>query len=470
MVSLFQTKFNWSFFAIIAILLLLLFPGLSWYSYFALLISFHQFILLFYSMDYVIPIRYLFGAMMCLQMFIGPAMAYNGLDQYQYFMYKMQVPEAEYFSYAIPAVVCFILGLHVTAGRLKGEMIDEKGIKVFTIHHPQLTYYLIGIGFGSSIIATYFSSQLAFLFYLISGFKFVGAFLLILGEKRLKVVPLILVYTSIILSSLGGGMFHDLLTWLIMLGAVLAIKYKPGTNLKIIFTFSFIILVVIIQQLKGFYRAATGQGAEAGVETFQRVYEEREEAGGLFSFKSLAQSNVRINQGFIVTNILKTVPSKVPYADGAELRQILEAAFLPRVLAPNKLNAGDRTIFTKYSGMNIRSGTSMGLSSVGDAYVNFGVVGGCIFMFFLGLLYNWVLKVFYKYGKEFPLLLIFTPLVFYYPIRPDCELQTIMGHLVKSCFVIWVVFFFWKNYFRGYKVKETEEEETKNALPRYSLN
>ena len=448
MESLFFTKFNWSVFFGIAIFILIFFPDLSWYSYFALLISLHQFFLLFYSIDHVLPVRYLLGTFMCLQMFIGPVLAYNGLDRFQFVIYQMKVPEAIYFSYVIPAVSSFIFGLHIWAGKLKGEIIDIKSIKAFTDTRSTLPYLFIGIGFISSIISGFFSSNFAFVFYLLGGFKFIGAFLLILGNKQLRIAELIIVYGSIIISSLGDGMFHDLLTWLIMLGAILAIKYKPGINLKLIACTSFILLSIIIQQLKGSYREATWKGQEAGAETFQKVYEAGKENNTLFNFKSLAESNVRINQGFIVTNIMKTVPSRIPYSNGAELWQILESAILPRFLAPSKLNAGDRTLFTKYSGINIRQGTSMALSSVGDAYINFGIIGGCIFMFFLGLLYNLVLKGFLKYSKNFPILLLFTPLVFYYPIRPDCELQTILGHLVKSCFLIFVIFLVWKKEFK----------------------
>jgi hypothetical protein len=68
-----------------------------------------------------------------------------------------------------------------------------------------------------------------------------------------------------------------------------------------------------------------------------------------------------------------TVPDKVAFEYGTELFQILEAAFLPRIIAPNKLNAGDRFIFMKYSGIPLLVGTSMGLSSIGDAYINFGI-------------------------------------------------------------------------------------------------
>ncbi|MEO7766997.1 MAG: hypothetical protein ABIS01_06205 [Ferruginibacter sp.] len=164
---------------------------------------------------------------------------------------------------------------------------------------------------------------------------------------------------------------------------------------------------------------------------------------------------MRINQGFIVTNIMYNVPNRLPYSNGQEMYQVFESAILPRIFAPNKLKAGDKTLFMKYSGLQIREGTSMALSSLGDAYVNFGVVGGSIFMLFLGLLYSFVLTIFYKRSHTYPVLILFTPLVFYYPIRPDCELQTILGHLFKSCFLIYVMIMFFKSQFRTPLITES---------------
>jgi hypothetical protein len=446
--TLFNVKINWGFYFLTMIFIRLLWIDLSWLGFIALAIALHQFLLLFYSVGSAIPIRYIAGSFMCLQMLVGPALAFNGLDAYQTNMvYQMKVPEATYFGYVIPAIVLFIIGLHFRAGKLKGEILNESEIRRFIDNSGNIPYIFIGVGFVSEILSSSFGAELAFVFYLLSSFKFIGAFMLILGTRQLKTWILVLVFGSIIVTTLRQAMFQDLLTWLIMLGAVMAIKYKPNITIKTILASAFILLAVIIQQVKGDYRkvAWNGEGeGEAGLESFQSLVTEKKEDNSLFSFASLAQSNVRINQGFIVTHIMQNVPATVPFADGEELLQILEAAFLPRILAPNKLNAGDRALFMKYSGMGLMKGTSMGLSSVGDAYINFGVFGGCIFMFCLGLLFNEVLNGFYKFSRYYPFLLLFTPLVFYYPIRPDCELQTGLGHLVKSCFLIYMIVIFWK--------------------------
>lgn len=449
MYTLFKVKFNWGAYLAIVVFVRLLFPGLSWYGYTALMLALYQFILLFYSFGSVIPVRYLLGSFMCLQMYVGPAFAYAGLDQYQRGFLKMQIPEGEYFFYVIPAVIFFIIGLHLRAGMLEGEVVDEEKIKKYVSHNPNIPYIFIGIGFVSSIVSSFFGSEIGFVFYLLGGFKFVGAFLIILGSKRLKPIFLILVYGSVIASSLGNAMFHDLLTWLIFLGAVFAIKYKPTVTTKGLFAVGFILLAVLIQMVKGDYREATwSQGQEAGIETLQKIVEDKQEKKEFISMEKLGASNVRINQGFIVTNIMNTIPAKQPFAKGEQLMQIIEAAVMPRILAPNKLNAGDREFFMKYSGMRIAKGTSMGLSSVGDAYVNFGIFGGWIFMFIYGLLFSEILKSFKYFGKSFPILILFTSLVFYYPIRPDCELQTILGHLVKSCFLIFAILQIWKYSFK----------------------
>lgn len=353
----------------------------------------------------------------------------------------------DYFSYAIPAVCAFIIGLHLFAGKLNGEVVDEKRIRLFVKNNPKLPYAFIIGGFLTSLFSSYFSSDLAFVFYLLGSFKFIGLFLLVLGTEQLKVLPTVVVIGSILSSSLGEGMFHDLLTWIIFTASVFAIKYKISFKTKVIGASAFIFMALTIQLLKANYRSAIQTPGGGGIETFTNVYETENKDNGLFNFKKLAESNVRINQGFIITNIMTTVPAKEPFSEGKELYQLFEAAILPRILAPDKLRAGDPEIFYKYSNIRVTTGTTMGLSSLGDAYINYGEIGGCILMFGLGLLYSSVLNSFKKHSAKYPVLILFTALVFYYPIRPDCEMQTILGHLFKSIFLLFVMISMWKYTF-----------------------
>ncbi|HVZ96958.1 MAG TPA: hypothetical protein VG847_08795 [Chitinophagaceae bacterium] len=447
--TLFPPYYNWGIYLLVGLIIRLVFFHISWASYIAIMISIYQFSLLFGSLDHIIPTRYLLGTFMCIQFFVGPTLAYNGLDPYAYFMYRMKIPEENYFAYAIPAVCLFILGTHINAGKYKGEVVDTKRIAIFVDRNPRLPYMFIIFGLLASVISARLSSELAFVFYLLGSLKFIGLFMLLLGTKRLKIIPLIIVTLSIVSSSLNSGMFHDLITWSVYAASIFAIKYKFGFNVKMMGLAAAVFVVTTIQVLKGNFRTqqATNKSIDSGADLFAEVYQQKSKSGGLFNLNDLAQSNVRINQGFIITNIMHNVPEVVPFQNGAEMYKILEAAILPRILAPNKLNAGDQKIFMKYSGIGLAPGTSMGLSSLGDAYINWGVLGGCIFMFFLGLFYCVILNTFQKYSADYPALILFTALVFYYPIRPDCELQTILGHVFKSLFFIWVIFQTWKYTF-----------------------
>lgn len=457
MKSLFGVSLNWPFLIIFFLLIRVFFSEIGWYSYFAIIFSIYQFVLLFSAIGISIPIRYLLGTFMCLQFFIGPSLAYSGLDSYQYFMYQMQIPEAVYFSYAIPAVLLFILGLHLNAGDLKGEIIDEEDINTYVNQHPRLPYILIAIGLLNSILGSFLSADLAFIVYLIGGFKFVGLFLLLLSKRKIPFMLLIVIISSVVSTSLVEGMFHDLLTWLIFLACVISIRFKFDTKIKVIGFLLFFVLTIVIQLLKGEYRGTLVTNKEdAGVETFARLAQKKNEESGFFNLRKLAEQNVRINQGFIITNVMLTVPSKVPFSEGNELLLLLKSAVLPRFIAPDKLEAGDKTIFTKYSGINLKQGTSMALGSLGDAYLNFGIYGGSLFMFVLGLFYSFVINIFFKNSKKYPIVLLFTALVYYYPIRPDCDLQTILGHLIKSCFLIYVIIKVWSRKFLILKVQNND--------------
>ena len=141
-----------------------------------------------------------------------------------------------------------------------------------------MPYTFIIIGFLASVVSGYFGSELAFVFYLLGSFKFIGLFMLILATKQLKIVPLILVIGSIVSSSLAGGMFHDLITWFVFTAAVFAIKYKFSFRTKIIGLSAFVFIVLTIQLLKSSYRTETGTGqATAGAETFAKLYQKESE-------------------------------------------------------------------------------------------------------------------------------------------------------------------------------------------------
>lgn len=452
MQSLFGIKANWRAYLIILILIRLILIDISWLSYFAIAVTLHQCFLMFYAIGNVLPVRYLTGTLMCIQLLVGAVLAYNGLDKYQFIKYTMQVSEVDYFTYTLPAVIAFIIGLHISAKKLRGETANLSTLLPEANARQALATILIFIAILADVLKELTGSSFQFVFYLLGALKFVGAFILIFSGNKWRFALIGLVILSLVFSALQSGMFYDLIVWLVFIGVIFALRYKPSTKLKLALSVIFLLLVVSIQLIKKDFRVAISKSEDVSeVEALQDAVEKTtlEKSKNIWVY--LASQNVRINQGFIVSYLLKNVPAKVPFSEGKTLMAAIEASILPRFIAPEKLASGDRAHFVKYTGMALSKRTSMSLSAIGEGYINFGFIGGCIFMFLLGFFYSSVLNTMYFFYKRFPLLIVFVPFVFFYPIRPDTDIQTALGHLVKSLLVLIVIHVVWEKYFLHYQ-------------------
>ena len=89
----------------------------------------------------------------------------------------------------------------------------------------------------------------------------------------------------------------------------------------------------------------------------------------------------------------------------------------------------------------------MGLGLFTDAYIEFGQYGAIIYIFLWGIMYGFVLKKFLFYSEKYPILILFSILAFVYPMRPDCETQTVLGHLFKTIMLLALIFTFLKKSF-----------------------
>lgn len=443
---------NWKIFISLFLLLYLLLPELPVLQIVAILLFISQLFLLFEGIGSRIPIREIFGTLFCLQFLIGPMIAYHFGDQYVIDVYKMRVPPEEYYSFLIPATIAFIAGLNIKHNNFSGERIDTEAIKALRKKQPYLPHYFIAAGFVFGALEASASAELKFVFYLLGALKYIGLFLMILSDRKPNLWFLIIIVGYMVSIAVDTGMFHDLFTWTIFITAIFFLRYKIRPIFKLGIFLGFTVLATGIQFIKFDYREVLSNEEEVGIETFGTVYKDAtKERGSMFSESNIALNSTRINQGFIIAHILNNVPNNEPFANGASMKQIFLSAIMPRFLYADKLNAGDQEIFMKYSGLQLNGTTAMALSSVGDAYANYGKAGSWIFMFFYGLLFNLTLKFLAKKAKIFPVVALFVPLIFVFPIRPDCETQTILGHLVKSTFLVLLVLYFFRAKFKYYR-------------------
>lgn len=389
-----------------------------------------------------LPILELIVLVAGLQWIIGPAIEYQASSHhYKYYMY---VEEAVYMAYVVPAYGVF--ALIIVYGVKKGLALNLSIEKFPKFAHYGKYILLVGILFDFA--GLFAPGGLKFVFFLLSNFKYAGALILLFSIRKWDRYLFYGALAYLFLTSIRSGFFHDLLLWGVFFYMFWAYKVKPNVKLNIIIIACGMIFATIIQAIKADFRENIASGYQGNYVTLffdsigQRITAE-EEVGGIEEEEHL---NVRLNQGWIISAIMEHTPRMQPYANGSTVREAIFASALPRFLNPDKKIAGGVENFEKFTGLPLGENTSMGMSIIGEAYANFGVVGGVLFMAIWGFV---LIKFWYLIARQVAknqLLLFFIPLMFLQVVKAETELVVVLNHLVKSLILIFIFFWFSKTF------------------------
>ncbi|WP_159427050.1 hypothetical protein [Formosa haliotis] len=345
--------------------------------------------------------------------------------------------ETIYMSYVVPAYFVYagIILFGLKKYNLKKKDINFKGFEYYGV-------YILIIGVFCDFLKSYMPGSLQFFFFLVANFKFVGGLILLFSDQKWHRYLFYGVIVYLFLSALRSGMFHDFLLWTTFYYMFWAYKYKTKIKMNIIVLLAGFILSTAIQAVKHNYRMIIQQGYSGNnTELFLSILSQRISGGDLENEEEQGQLNVRLNQGWIISAIMNNVPGNEPFAEGETVKDAISASALPRFLNPNKKQAGGVENFLRFTGLTLGENTSMGLSIIGEAYANFGVVGG---IFFMGI-WSWSLIGFWNYFLRQvnvnTILIFFIPLLFLQVVKAETELVVVLNHLVKSLVVIFL--FIW---------------------------
>lgn len=411
----------------------------------AISIFFFWIVKLFISANDYLPIKELFLSFYSLQYLFSPSLMYNGLQEYT--IYPMRIPSDQYFNFCIPAFLCFTFGFSLIF-KSSDFKINRENLNEWLSKNEKLPFIFIAIGFIAPFSYYILPSPLFFIIYLMEAFKYIGLFIIISSNRKFNLFLLILIYSFIIITSFMGGMFHDLLSWLIMLGLILFNKYKPNSFLKLSGIAIFVLLAIFIQTLKKDLREQIwGQKSGVSIAMISSLAKQNFGGDGVVSLLIIGESVNRINQGWVLASTMNNVPSNVGHTHGVLISSYLVAATLPRILAPNKLKGGNTEYFNTYSGHTVNEQTVMALGMFAEAYIEFENWGAYIYVFCFGVLYGYTLNYLKKKSDLYPILPLFALLVFIYPMRPDCDTQTALGHLFKTSIFLIIFFKLFKDKF-----------------------
>ena len=247
------------------------------------------------------------------------------------------------------------------------------------------------------------------------------------------------------LASIASGMFHDLLLWAMLTFTFVARELKLSLGPKITIALLAMFLAMTIQSVKHEYRSLLKNGyAGNKVSLFMGLATQQWSNGSIITPAADEDMNARLNQGWIISAVMKNVPNREPFAGGATISEGITASLLPRFLAPNKKKAGGRENFSKFTGLPLAENTSMGISLAGEGYANYGRWGGVLFMFCWGIFIGWFWKKLSHWSNIYPTLLIWSPILFLQVIKAETEFVVVLNHLVKASVLVFGLLWFIK--------------------------
>jgi len=225
---------------------------------------------------------------------------------------------------------------------------------------------------------------------------------------------------------------------------------------------------IVLQNVKGKYRKNTWNTSYQGskVELFSSLVADNLQKGSsLLGQDALFPIYIRTNQGLNVAVVMRRVPIFQNYDDGKRLLTILASAFVPRFLWSDKPEAGGKFNMKYYAGITI-NGWSVNVGTLGEAYGSFGVTGGIIYMFLLGLFLRWVYLRVFILSAKIPLLICWLPVLFY-DTTSSAETDTlqIINSIIKSAFFIWLLIKFLPSWFGINKRKIVRQPAAKTVQP-----
>ncbi len=361
--------------------------------------------------------------------------------------YDMGISSDEYFGYMLPAIICLMIGLKLPFNRnLNAAKLFRQAISKSQQHlkgKGNLGILLIIIGTASGILQIFIPGELKYIAYLFGKLLYVGVIYTYFSDAKNRKLFLLGGIVLMLAQSLAQGMFGELVftlllgTMLVLLGKKISNGYKYGLAV------TGMICIVLLQSIKGEYRAATwyttGEKNETG--TFISLILNRlSNPDKFFDMYEMFPIVNRFNQGMIISKVFLHVPRYEPFAEGETIFLTLAASFVPRVLWPNKPTSGGHENMLRFTGLKIE-GYSMNISPLGEAYANFDKTGAIIFMFFYGLFFNAVLFVLIKLSRKTPTIILWFPILFLNSIQIETDVLMCVNSLIKN--LIFITFCYW---------------------------
>ena len=400
------------------------------------------------SLTVKISIAEIISLIGCLIYLLMPLIAYKVYNAQNYFarLYDtvMQTEEEKYFSLALPGTLLMIIGLHVSLVKLKvSDLMLVENCKNYLSGKKHLGIMLVIIGIFSSTMIVYAPQSIRAIVYFFSQLTFIGFLYLLHSRIAGKGLIIAIALSLLIGQSALTGMYGELVYWTVLGGILLIIGKKINYVKRVAVLVIGAFMILVIQSVKHEYRLAMWSGANQGSKPgvmFELVKNKFIEPSSVVEPVKLFAMVNRANQGALVARTMEYVPKYEKFANGETIITSIAASIVPRFLWADKPEVGGREMICRFMGECRRLRYSFDIGQLGEGYVNFGIAGGAIFMFFYGLFIRSTYTFIANLSLRYPSLILWVPLFFFAALSLETDVLTFLNSFVKSVIFCAVIF------------------------------
>lgn len=370
-------------------------------------------------------------------------------------MRYMPISSEDYYSFMFPAAISMIVGLQLPIFFRKKILKDHReyieNAKQYVGEMKWQGVHLLLIGVISTLIKSFVPSGLSHVFFLLGYLIFVGAFYSLYTQFPFKKAILSAAFGYLLLRSILLGMFGELLYISVMAFILLVLGKKISLMRKLVIFSVGIFAILLLQVIKPEYREQVWYNytGNSEISVFLNLLDKNiSEPSRLFAAEEVWFNFYgRFNQGIFIAKVMNRIPSMAPYANGETIYLSLAASVVPRFLWPDKPESGGKENFRRFIGGELH-GYSVGLSPFGEAWGNFGKNGGIVFMFFFGLLFNFIFNWILVLAAKTPSIILWIPVIFFYAVKIESDVLSMVNSMTKACIFAALVYWLYPKFFR----------------------
>lgn len=394
--------------------------------------------------SFFLELLHTYAAFTCLLMPLIGYKFYNDYSSVILWVRTMPIPPEQYFAFNTAAVVSMGWGFFL----FRDKAPDDR--RAITKIVNQLRYDVLSI--RPSIILTLTISSLAA--YVVSeflpqGFKQLNSFLYyslfacafyiyFYKDFPWKWYCLAGIIGFAFLDAFNSGMF-TIIAYMSGLVLILLIADKKiAVYKKLSMLFAGVLLLSFIQLFKLDLRRSYKSGENASARQLAtRVVANSQQTALEALIYPIYQ---RMNQGYNIALVQNRIPERVNYLGGEYLGLTFVSAFIPRLVWPNKPEAGGKENMRIYTGI-ILTTWSTNVGPFGEAYGNFGYIGGWIYIFIFSFFIRAAYTKYLSICRDRPIFFLWlAPMFFqtFYVIETD-SLQA-FNSLIKGAVFMFLMY------------------------------